>query len=110
MATTITNIAQTKVLNQLDTYNHTALLSSMYTVEMDLNEIPPSGITITIQQNSSTKASLSAPAASQSAMSLRTILNCAANDIISVIIASSTPSDQLGNSFKGILKITPGTV
>lgn len=110
MATVITGISRTKVISNLDTYNHTALQNSMYVVSMTINELPPSGITITIQQNGVTKASLSAPAAAQSETKLRTILNCAASDLISIIVASSTASDQTINSFKGILKITPGTV
>lgn len=110
MATTITGIMQTKILTNLDTYNHTAGLNSMYTVSLRLSEVPPSGITMTIQQNGSTKVSTSAPAAAQSHVELRTILNCAANDIISVILASSTTSDTGLNALSCLLDITPGTV
>ncbi len=109
MATTITNITKSKVLNQLDTYNHTALSTSMYMVSVQLTEQPPSGITITIKQNGSTKATLSAPAATQETMNLQTVLNCTATDTITVILASSTASDQGGNSFKAILNIHEGS-
>ncbi len=110
MATTIVNIFQSKVLNQLDTYNHTALATSIYKVSLNLTDIPPSGITVQIKQNSSVIASLSAPAAAQNHMDLQALLNCTVNDVIGVVIASSTPSDQGGNSFKAILDIRQGLV
>src|SRR6185312_13890856 len=105
MATIIPRIEASHVINQLDTYNHTAGASTVYTVSIAINEIPPSGITIAIKQNSSTIASLSAPAAAQGVMNLSAQINAVADDVLGVVIASSTASDQGGNSFKGILTI-----
>jgi hypothetical protein len=76
---------------------------------MSINELPPSGITITIKKNGSTMASTSAPAAQQQVINLSTTINCAVNDTISVIVASSTPSDQGPQRFKGILRINVGS-
>lgn len=109
MATIISGISKTKVLNQLDTYNHTALANSMYMVKLSINEIPPSGITVQLKQNSTVRASLSVPAATQSPMDIQVVMNCAINDVIGVVIASSTASDQGGNSFKAILNIHQGS-
>jgi hypothetical protein len=108
MAQIISNINQSKVLTQLDTYNHTALLASLYTVAIRLWEIPPSGISIVIKQNGSTIVSSVAPAAAQEEINLRTLLQCAVNDTITVVISSATVSDSLPNSFKAILDIQPG--
>jgi hypothetical protein len=111
MATTISGISQTKVISNLDTYNHTALLASMYVVDLAVSELPPSGIIITIQQNGVTKATTtSAPQIAQQLVQLRIILNCSINDLISVIVSSANPSDSGPNAFKGILKIIPGTI
>jgi len=110
MATTITGIMQTKVINTLDTFNHTAGLNSLYTVSIQMSEVPASGITLTIKQGSTTIASASAPAAGQNQISLQATLNCAVNDVIGVVVASSTAIDQQLNTIKGILKITPGLV
>lgn len=110
MAITITGIGTAKVLNNLDTYNHTALLASMYTVECMLTETPVSAIIIVIKQNGSTVASLPSPAATQSQMSLRAVINCAINDVISVTISSALAQDNQLNDVKAILKITPGLV
>jgi hypothetical protein len=110
MAQLITGIMQTKILNALDTYNHTAGLTSMYFVSISVTEQPPSGMSIIIQQNGVTKATAATPAAAQNHIDLQVVLNCAASDVISVVLSSSTPSDENINAIKGILKITPGTV
>lgn len=108
MATTITGITKSKILTNLDTYNHTALSTQMYGVSVQLSEIPPSGITITIKQNSSTIASTVAPANGQSTVQLQCLMNCTANDVIGVILASSSAVDAQLNDFKAILRITAG--
>lgn len=112
MATVITGIMQEKVLTNLDTYNHTTLSPSMYTVQVMLTEVPPSGCTITIAQSGSrtTSVSTSAPAATQSHVELRTVLNCAISDVIAITLASSTAIDTGPNAIKAILRITPGLV
>ena len=110
MAQTITGIGQTKILNTLDTYNHTVGLNSMYLVSISVTEQPPSGMSVIIQQNGTTIATAATPAAAQSHIDLQVVLNCAINDTISVVLSSSTPSDNNINTIRGTLKITPGTV
>lgn len=109
MAQTITGIGKAKILNQLDTYNHTAMLNSMYMVSISLSELPPSGMSIVIQQNAVTKASVSSPAISQNHMDLQIVLNCAINDVISVILSSSNVNDKQLNSIRGTLNIHTGS-
>ena len=110
MSQIISGIGKTKILTNLDTYVHTALLASIYTVEVQLTETPPSGMSIVIQQNGSPMATLSAPAASQSVMDLQVKLNCAISDTISIVLASSSAIDKQLNNIRAILKITPGLV
>jgi len=110
MATIISSTNKTKVLNQLDTYNHTTLTTNMYVVEVSTNGIPPSGLSVTIQQNGVTKATTTTPGNLQAGLDVRIILNCTIGDLISVILASSAAADQGGNAFKATLKITPGLV
>lgn len=109
MAQTISKISESQVINQFDTYNHTALRNSMYMVKIRMTDIPASGISILMKQNSTTKASFSSPTPGQSAIDLDVIMNCSINDVIGVVISSSTASDQLGNSFKAILTIRQGS-
>ena len=108
MSQVISGIMQTKTLTSLDTYNHTVGTTSLYTVGIRLTEVPPSGLIITIQQNSSTIVQSVAPASSQQVINLRTLLNCTSGDIISIILASSNSNDATLNNIKGTLQITPG--
>lgn len=110
MATNISGIGQSKVINTLDTYNHTALLTSMYVVSCNINEIPPSGITIEIKQNGTSKLLTIAPTPAQSVINARVVLSCAAGDVIAIIVSSASVIDSQRNDFKGILSITPGQV
>lgn len=112
MATIITGIMQSKVLSNLDSYTHTTQLASMYTVQVHLEENPPSGCTITIAQSGSTSNSTSTatPAATQNHVELRTVLNCAIGDVITVTLASPTAAETAPNVLKAILKITAGQV
>ena len=109
MATTIADLGSTKTLTNLDTYTYTIKTAGMHMVKVDLNELPPSGITITIKQNTTTLASLSAPAAAQGVMTLQAVGNFAVSDTVNVVIASSTATDQGPNKFKATLNIHLGS-
>lgn len=108
MAQIITKISQAKVINSLDTYNHTATTTNMYTVAIMMTEIPPSGISIAIQKNGVTQATSTAPAATQNEIQMRLVMNLVPTDLISVVITSS--DDKNMNTIKGILNIHTGAV
>lgn len=110
MATTITGISKSKVISNLDTYNHTIGTNNMYTIKMDVSELPPSGVSIVIQQNGSTKLTTVAPASTQQLVSAQITLSCAVNDVISVIVSSSQARESAPNVIKGILNIHVGSV
>lgn len=109
MAQTITGISKTKNIIALDTYNHTTLTANMYTVSIDMAEQPPTGLSIVIQQNGVTKATSTAAGAAQTHVPLAVTINCAINDVLSVILSSSTPGDQGLNVIKGTLSIHVGS-
>jgi len=111
MATTLTlNGAQSAVVCNLDTYNYTVQNTAAHVCSVSLNVLPPSGITINIKLNGSTKASFSSPAANQQACNLSTTLACSANDVIGVQLTSSTSSDEGLNALKGIIDIHIGNL
>lgn len=103
-------ISSIKPVNNLDTYNYTVVDVGMHVVAVTIMEQPPSGMTIAIKLNGVTQVSASAPAASQQVMNLSTTLNCALNDVIGVVLASSTASDKNPQSFKGTIRINPGAL
>lgn len=94
-----------QAVTQLDTYNYTIPAAGSYQIQVTANEIPPSGLSMVIQQNSSTKATSTTLAAAQNTINLQVPLVCAQGDTISFILSSSTPSDQMPNSFKALLNI-----
>lgn len=132
MAQTITGISKTKILTNLDTYNHTTLNSGTYTMSLAVNEHPVSGITIAMKRNGSTILTTAAPtsqnsasvtgagsgpltAAAQSELGQQVVqasisVNCTAGDVLTVVIASATAHDSKSNDFKGILSIRQGSV
>lgn len=112
MAQTIVRVDQSLVTRALDTYNYTvpAAQAGMFVVDVQMGELPPSGLVIDIQQNSVSQAMSSAPAAQQAVLDLRKILNCAASDVISVVLSSVQNSDKQLNSIKGLINIRPGSV
>ncbi len=107
--TILPNMEHSQPICTLDTFRHVAQASSMYKVSVDVSEIPPSGISIVIQQNGSTKASSAAPSASQIHVPLDVVLNCAANDNIDVIISSSNAAEAGINLIKGSINIHKGS-
>lgn len=109
MAQNIINIGQAKILNALDTYNHTALTSNMYMVAISVTEQPPSGLSVVIKQNGTTKATAALPAASQNHVDLQVVLNCVANDVIAVVLSSSSAIDNNINVLRGTLNIHIGS-
>lgn len=109
MSTTITNLISSKVISNLDTYIYTVGTTANHVARLTINEIPPSGITITLKQNSTTIASTSAPNSAQQVVEIMRTLACTSGDTISFVVASSTPSDAQPQSFKGILNIHIGS-
>jgi hypothetical protein len=145
MSTIITidpNNTKAQSINQLGTYNYTVSAANTsgspagagpVTVSFSAQVEPLSGLTITIQQNGTTKASAAAPTApalqvtttgagsgpitaplfpeiGQSSTSLSVLLNCAQGDVISVILASALNNDARLNRIQGILNIRSGQV
>jgi hypothetical protein len=146
MSTIITldpNNTRTQSLNALGTYNYTVgpantsgspAGAGLITVSFAAQVEPKSGLVVTIQQNSVTKATAGPPAVSQTPTSsvtgagaapftapvfteigqahidLNILLNCAQGDVISVILSSSLSHDSFLNGIKGILNIRQGQV
>jgi len=110
MSTIITSpLISSKVISNLDTYIYTVNSSAPHVARLTINEIPSSGITITIQHNGSTVSSTSAPAAQQQVVELMATIPCAASDTISFIVASANASDGFPQVFKGTLNIHVGS-
>lgn len=110
MSTVITNISKAKVISNLDTYTHTTLQASMYTISLSTSIRPLSGLSIIINKNGTPFATSIVPSATQGIQQLAVTINCAISDVLSVVVSSAATADLRINSIKGILDIRPGTV
>lgn len=112
MATNITNFLDTKVINQLGTYQFTATETGDVVAKISAWVNQPSGLVILIQKNGSTQASFSSPSASQQAINLSASMSCVPTDVVQFILSSSAPIDQEQypqNSLKAILDVHRGS-
>lgn len=108
MAQTISRISKAYITDALDTYNHTTTSATTYKVRVRLTELPPSGITITIKNNGATITTSTAASSRQRAITVESVINCAAADVLSIVLDSSTPADVNLNVLKAIITITQG--
>lgn len=110
MSQTITKLSRSTVINQLDTYFHTTLAATMYTVEVSMTDVPPSSLLVAIQQNGSTKLTSTAESATQNHTEARVTMNCAIGDTLTIVVSSTAPIDSQLNNIKGIINIRQGSV
>ena len=84
----------------------------MHYVGIHVDNIPPSGIIVTLAQTGSASVSVStsSPSASQPAghIEFSNIFNCSVGDVITVTLASSLPIDEQLNTVKSIIVIRRG--
>ena len=106
--TIINNIGYSKPICNLDTYQHTALATQPYSVNVTMSEVPPSGLSITIQRNGSTVASAQMNSNQNRAM-IQAVIPCVVADVISIIVASSAVQESAPNSIKGLLNLHIGS-
>lgn len=93
----------------LVTFTHTIGATGLYNVTCFLTEIPPSGISVVINNNGSPVFTAPALGQTQSAIQFKAgALQFAASDVITVVIASSSAKDQLLNSVKSTVTIQSG--
>jgi hypothetical protein len=113
VATTIPNFLTNKVVSNLDTYTYTVTTAAMHVAKVRVQKMPPSGLTITIQQNGSTKATVTVQpivgSTGQSSQELHVTMNCAVSDVISFVLSSSTAIDQGPNAIKATLDVHVGS-
>jgi hypothetical protein len=115
MATiTIPNFLTEKVVNGLNTYQYTALSAAMHIAKIRVTKPSGSGMTISIQQNGSTKATVTLNGDSsgyghQNTQELAVTMNCSINDTIAFVLTSSTASDEQLNSVVATLNIHIGS-
>jgi hypothetical protein len=92
----------------LTTYLFTAPLSTIYYADVQLTEIPPSGLVVTVKQNGTTVYTTPTLAPTQIAQQFKTPLNCTAGDTITVALTSGSAIDSTLNAVKYTLSVGQG--
>ena len=93
----------------LDTYTHTAATTGIYTVEVRVTEVPPSGLSVLIKQGSSTVATAVSPRTQQGNINVRAVINATQGDVLSVVVSSSSAIDQQLNNVKTEINLRQGS-
>lgn len=92
----------------LDTMTHTVLNSTIYSVQVQLTEVPPSGLSVVVNQNGSPVFTAPALSPTQIAQQFKIAINCTAGDVITVVLSSSSAIDQQLNTVKSTISIQQG--
>jgi hypothetical protein len=97
---------QSNIFTGLGTWTYTASVAGLYDVSAVASVLPPSGLSIVVNQNGSPVATSNAPASAQQSVSAQVLdLNVAVSDIITVVLTSSTQSDTLPNALKTLITL-----
>lgn len=107
-------MANTLFLNQpfvfcgLGTLVSTVATAGLYNVHVEASEVPPSGLTVTVKQNGSTKYTSPTLSPTQGGIQMKTELNCAASDAIEVDLTSGQAIDSNLNTVKSTVTLGQG--
>ncbi len=93
-----------------DTLNYTVPSggAGIYTVKVDLTEVPVSGISIVVKQGASTRFTAPTISPTQIGQKFKFTYLYADADVIGVVISSSTAIDKVANNVKAIVTIQQG--
>ena len=108
-------MAQNLLINQalisgLDTWNYTVPTGGAgpYSVHVELTEVPPTGLTAVVKQNTVTKFTAPTITATQIAQQFKFGFLAADTDAIQVVISSAAAIDLVANNVKATVTIQQG--
>ena len=99
---------QSQVLSGLATMTYTVPTTGIYSVALQSTEIPPSGISIVVNDNGSPVYTAPALSPTQSAVQFRRYFNWTAADAITIVLSSSNANDLAINNVKTNIIIQQG--
>lgn len=109
---TVSNLGiQSVVVNGLNDYSYTIPTAGPYVATLRVTQPASTGMTVTIKQNSTTKATATLPggaSAVQGEYILTAPMNITANDVVHYVLTSSSAADQQLNSTKAVLNLKAG--
>lgn len=94
----------------LNTYTYTVLKAGIYNFFVETTVVPPSGLSVVINQNGTPIATSAAPSATQQVVDITASgVNCAVNDVITFVLTSSSAIDTQGQNVKSLINIVAET-
>jgi len=107
MATTIPYFTHQYNFSNLDTYNYTIQNAGTHTVSAKAQDFTNlSGVSVVIKQNGTILSTSPTQSSTQNELNVSYLVNCAAGDVISFVVSSSSPSDSGPNQIKGFFSVT----
>lgn len=101
-------IEQPFVFCGLGTLTHTLASTGNYNVKVQLSENPPSGLSLVVNKNGSPIFTAPTITPTQIAQQFKTAFQAAANDVITVVLSSSSQIDNNLNTVKSSISIGGG--
>jgi len=92
----------------LGTWTHNVTTPGMRYISAVASEVPPSGLSIVINLNGSPIATSVTPSAAQQVVSAQILTQCALNDVLTVVLSSSSPIDNQLNTVKTLINTRAG--
>jgi hypothetical protein len=101
---------QANVEAGLNTFTYTVPAAGVYQFSCESFVVPPSGLSIVINQNGTPIATSATPSASQNFIAIAAVnVQCAINDVITIVLTSSVPLDAMLQNVKSIINIVAQT-
>lgn len=107
-------MSNTLILNQsyvnvgLDTMTHTIAATGPYNVKFEVTEVPPSGLSVVVNDNGSPIFTAPTIGQTQSAQKFKFSFLATETHVITIVISSVAASDQPINNVKSIISIGEG--
>lgn len=107
-------MSNTLILNQsqvnigLVTMTYTVPTTDNYNVKFEVTEVPPSGLSVVINDNGSPIFTAPTIGQSQSAQQFKFSFQATSTHIITIVLSSVAASDQPINNVKSIISISQG--
>jgi len=101
---------QSNIEAGLGTFTYTVPEAGIYNFSVQSTVVPPSALSIVINQNASPVATNATPSATQEAINLTASgINCALNDSITFVLTSASAQDSEAQNVKSLINIVVET-
>lgn len=99
---------EANVIVGLGTYTYVVAVDSLFYVSDMSTVIAPSSLSVVINRNGSPVASSLIASLTETVSNLSAIIDCDIGDVITVVISSAAPNDNMLNTVKSIVVVRQG--